>query len=68
MRLCLVEPLAQEYMFLFFRQLNLQFVIYDVVSFCWPRKHLVISRNDRNAIIFQGNRSRKTYFSLPMLM
>ena len=29
--------------FLFFRQLNLDFIIYDVVSLCWPRKPLVIS-------------------------
>ena len=30
-------------MFLFFRQLNLKFVIYDGVSLCWPGKPLVIS-------------------------
>ena len=35
MRLCRVAQLAQEYMFLFFRQLELKFVVYDVVSFCW---------------------------------
>ena len=32
MWLCRVARLAQEYMFLFFKQLNLKFVIYDVVS------------------------------------
>ena len=29
--------------FLFFRQLKLKFVIYDVVPLCWPGKPLVIS-------------------------
>ena len=68
MRLCRVARLAQEYMFLFFRQLNLKFVIYDVVSFYWPWKHLVTSHNDPNIIIFQANRSRNTYFFLSLLM
>ena len=36
MRLRQVARLAQQYMFLSFRQLNLKFVIYDVVSFYWP--------------------------------
>ena len=68
MRLCRVARLAQEYMFLFFRQLNLKFAIYDVVSFYWPCKHLVTSHNDPNVIIFQANRSRNTYFFLSLLM
>ena len=54
--------------FLFFRELNLKFVIYDVVSTGWSWKHLVISHDDPNVIIFQAKRSRNTYFSLLMLM
>ena len=41
MLLCRVARLAQEYMFLFFIQLNLKFAIYDVVSFYCPWKHLL---------------------------
>ena len=48
-----------------FRQVTLKFVIYDVVSFCWRRKRLVISHHDPN---FPGKESRNTYFFLSMLM
>ena len=51
--------------FRFSRQVTLKFVIYDVVSFCWRRKRLVISHHDPN---FPGKESRNTYFFLSMLM
>ena len=54
--------------FLFFRQLNIKFVIYDVVSLCWPWKHIIFSHNDPSVIVSQANRSRNTYFSLSVLM
>ena len=35
--------ISRASVFLFFRQLNLKFVIYDAVSLCWPGKPSVIS-------------------------
>ena len=55
-------------MFLFFRQLNLRFFIYDKVSLCWPEKRLVISHNGTNVIIFQANRRKNIYFCQSNLM
>ena len=39
--------------FLFFRELSLKFVIYDVVSLSWPGKPIVIPHDDTNVNIFQ---------------
>ena len=44
--------------FIFFRELTLKLVIYDVVSLSWSGKHLVIS-HDTNVSIFQANRRKK---------
>ena len=44
--------------FVFFRQSNQKFVIYNVVSLCWSGKPLAISLNDPNVFIFMANRSK----------
>ena len=49
--------------FIFFRELTLKLVIYDLVSLSWSGKHLVIS-HDTNVSIFQANRRKNIFISL----
>ena len=47
--------------FLFFRELNFKFVIYDAVSLSWAGKPIVIPYDDTNVNIFQ---KKNIFFSV----
>ena len=54
-----LSPQLSPQLFLFYRESNLKFVIYDVVSLSWAEKPLVISHDDANVIISKANKQKK---------